>query len=193
MKRYPLILLLLLAGCTLAEVKVEVQSERTTLENQVLGTYNALDREMLLLASVRGVDAQGEIREPPTQSGEQRDAVAAMQVMAFHEDDVDAFKRLGWVGENRMGTLTAFEMDRTGTPEDLSAFARDYPAEELEAVVAQVNEARETLMRRVIETNESLTDADLDRVRRVFGRLNAENALPGEQVQTPDGTWAVAP
>lgn len=193
MKRYPLIPLILLAGCTLAEVKVEVQSERTTLENQVLGTYNALDREMLLLASVRGVDARGEIREPVPRSGEQRDAVAAMRVTAFHEDDVAAFKRLGWVGENRTGTLTAFEMDREGAPDDLKAFAGDYPAEELEAVVAQVNEARETLMRRVIETNESLTDADLDRVRRVFGRLNAENALPGERVQTPDGTWTVAP
>ena len=38
------------AGCTLAQVKVDVVSERTSLENQVLGTYNALDREMLLVA-----------------------------------------------------------------------------------------------------------------------------------------------
>ena len=46
-------LLSLLTACgNFAQVKVEVVSERTALENQVLGTYNAIDREMLLTASV---------------------------------------------------------------------------------------------------------------------------------------------
>ena len=61
-------LILLLCGCTLARVQVDVLSQRTVLENQVLGTYNALDREMLLVASVRGVDAAGNIRQPPKHS-----------------------------------------------------------------------------------------------------------------------------
>ena len=52
-------------GCTLADVKVEMLSERTALENQVLGSYNALDSQMLLAASVRGVDTSGNISWPP--------------------------------------------------------------------------------------------------------------------------------
>src|SRR5512147_2872448 len=90
----------LCAGCTLAQVKVDVVSERTSLENQVLGTYNALDREMLLVASVRGVDTEGRVETPPRQSQEQQDVLLAMQVLSFHEDDLKAFKQLGWVGEN---------------------------------------------------------------------------------------------
>jgi hypothetical protein len=46
-------------------------------------------------------------------------------------------------------------------------------------------------MRRVIETNENLTEAQLPEVRRIFGQLNAENALPGEKVQGPGGEWRV--
>ena len=50
MKRILLAALIAVQGCTLASVNVEVMSERTALENQILGTYNALDREMLLAA-----------------------------------------------------------------------------------------------------------------------------------------------
>jgi len=60
MKRIILAAMIMIQGCTLAKVNVEVVSERTTLENQILGTYNSLDREMLLAASVRGVDENGE-------------------------------------------------------------------------------------------------------------------------------------
>ena len=42
-----IVILIIVQGCTLASVNVEVLSERTALENQILGTYNALDREML--------------------------------------------------------------------------------------------------------------------------------------------------
>jgi uncharacterized protein YdbL (DUF1318 family) len=182
--------LALLVGCTLAEVKVDVVSERTALENQVLGTYNALDTEMLLVASVRGVDSAGTIREPPRQSREHRDAVLAMQTLSFHEDDLQAFKRLGWVGENVDGLLTKFPLVREDAPEDLAEFVERYSEEELATVTAEVNRAREIVMGRVIDLNEDLTNEDLPQVRRVFGKLNVENALPGEKIQLEDGTWA---
>jgi hypothetical protein len=188
-----LLAVLALAGCTLAQVKVDVVSERTALENQVLGTYNALDREMLLVASVRGVDAGGRIQEPPRRSAEAGDAVEAMQVLAFHEDDVQSFRRLGWVGENADGLLTPFPMSRDRVPDDLASFARRYGEAEFRTVVDEVNRAREVVMRRVVALDETLTPADLPAVRRVFGKLNADSARPGERIQRPDGSWAVKP
>ena len=182
---------LLLAGCTLAKVDVNVVSERTSLENQVLGSYNALDQEMLLVASVRGVDPEGRIRRPPEKSQDQKDAVQAMQVLAFHEDDVAAFKRLGWVGEARDGLLVPFALERKNPPADLADFAARYKEEEFRSVVADVNRARERVMVRVIELNENFRRDDLPRVRQVFGRLNAEKALTGEKFQTEDGAWKV--
>ncbi len=191
MRNWIALLLAALCGCTLADVKVEVVSERTTLENQVLGAYNALDREMLLAASVRGVDARGEIRKPPRHSQEHRDAITALQVLAFHADDLQAFKRLGWVGENNEGLLTSFDMKAALPPPDLAEFAARYTGEEFEAVVSRCNEAREVVMRRVIETSEHLSEEQLPEVRRIFGRLNVENALPGEKIQGPGGDWRV--
>lgn len=182
---------LALAGCTLAQVKVDVVSERTALENQILGTYNALDREMLLVASVRGVDSAGQIQEPPRRSGEAADAMEAMQVLAFHDDDLQAFRRLGWVGENAEGLLTPFPLVKQGVPDDLKDFARRYGEEEFRTVVGEINRAREVVMRRVVALNEGLSDGDLPKVRRVFGRLNAESALPGEKIQLQDGAWTV--
>jgi uncharacterized protein YdbL (DUF1318 family) len=190
-RRRLLVAALGLGGCTLAQVKVDVVSERTALENQVLGTYNALDAEMLLVASVRGVDSAGRIKEPPPRSGDAQDAVQAMQVLAFHDDDLQAFKRLGWVGENADGLLTAFPLVKEGVPAELRDFARRYGEAEFQSVVADANRAREVVMRRVIALNADLTAGDLPRVRRVFGKLNAETALPGERIQLQDGTWTV--
>ncbi len=181
------------AGCTLAQVKVDVVSERTSLENQVLGTYNALDREMLLVASVRGVDAEGRVETPPRQSQEQQDVLLAMQVLSFHEDDLQAFKQLGWVGENKEGLLTAFPMTKEKVPKELKEFAERYKEEEFRSVVGKINSAREVVMQRVIATNENFTEGDLPAVRSVFAKLNAENAKSGDKVQAEDGTWKVKP
>ncbi|MHB8765250.1 MAG: DUF1318 domain-containing protein [Deferrisomatales bacterium] len=184
-------LLPLLGACTLAQVKVDVVSERTALENQVLGTYNALDQEMLLVASVRGVDPEGQLRPPPRRSPEHRDAVEAMQALAFHADDVAAFQRLGWVGEGADGLLAPFALVREGAPEDLQEFAAGYGEPEFLAVVEAVNRAREAVMHRVIALNEGFGPGDLPRIRQVFALLNAENARPGDKVQGPGGAWEV--
>lgn len=180
-----------LAGCTLAEVKVNVASERTSLENQILGSYNALSEETLLVASVRGVDPLGRIQAPPKKSGEQQDAVTAMQVLSFHADDVEAFKRLGWAGEDNQGLLKSLGMARDKAPDDLKDFAARYGQKEFDAVLAEVNAAREAVMRRAIETNAALTQADLPKVRAVFAKLAADTARPGDRLQNPDGTWTV--
>ena len=192
-KVFILIVSILLTGCTLAQVRIDVAGERTSLENQVLGTYNALDREMLLVASVRGVDSRGRITEPPERSQEQKDAILAMQTLAFHEDDLQAFKRLGWVGENHEGLLTTFAMNRKDVPAHFHDFAGRYAKDEFMAVVEALNAAREVVMRRVIHMNENFTEADLPEIRQVFGRLNRENAQPGEKIQAADGSWIVKP
>jgi uncharacterized protein YdbL (DUF1318 family) len=177
-----------LTGCTLAEVKVNVASERTSLENQIL---DSLSEETLLVASVRGVDPLGRIQTPPPKSREQQDAITAMQVTSFHADDVEAFKRLGWVGEGNQGLLAAFPLTRDKAPDDLKDFATRYPQQEFDSVLAEVNRARESIMRRAIETNAALTQADLPKVRAVFAKLAEDTARPGEKLQASNGTWTV--
>ncbi len=186
-----LTILATLSGCTLAEVKVNVASERTSLENQILGSYNSLSEETLLVASVRGVDPLGRIQTPPPKSREQQDAITAMQVLSFHADDVEAFKRLGWVGEDNQGLLKGFALSRDNAPDELKDFAARYRQQEFDSVLAEVNRARDTIMRRAIETNAALTQADLPKVRAVFAKLAEDTARPGAKLQAATGTWTV--
>lgn len=193
MRPYLRILLLaplLLSACTLAQVDVEMVSERTALENQVLGTYNSLDAQMLLAASVRGVDsATGAVSEPPRHSRAYKEGIDAMQTLDFHHDDLSAFKRLGWVGENNRGYITALGMERQDVPGDLQEFVTRYTREEFEHVVSEVNAARKVLMERVIYLNEDLRESDMDRIERVFAEIRAKDAPAGTKIQKPDGSW----
>jgi len=183
-------LALFFSGCTLAKVDVNVVSERTSLENQVLGTYNSLSEDMLLVASVRGVSPTGKIDAPPRHTPEQVDATRAMETIAFHADDIETFKRFGWVGENLEGLLTPFARE---TPKvassELKTFAANYSEAEFQQVVKEVNQSRETLMMRVVQTNENFTVKDLPAIRKVFARINRQNSAPGSKVQEPDGRW----
>lgn len=185
--------LFLLLGCTLAQVRVNVVSERTALENQVLGSYNSISQDVLLVASVRGVDPLGRIKTPTRKSREYQDAVEAVETISFHGDDVDIFKRLRWVGENNQGLLTPFPMDKKGVPENLKGFVARYQADEFNTVVQEVNRARETVILQVVEINENFSKEDLPKIRKVFGKLNRENALPGEKIQEEDGSWMIKP
>jgi len=171
-------------------VDVGIVSERTSLENQVLGSYNRLTEDVLLVASVRGVTPTGTISTPPPRSPENRDAAAALETIAFHADDIETFKRLGWVGENSEGLLTTFPRDvPADLPPDLKRFVTLYSDDEFRQVVQETNQARETVMRRVIQTSDRFTSADLPAIRRVFAKMNREKSPQGTRVQTDDGRW----
>jgi uncharacterized protein YdbL (DUF1318 family) len=177
-------------GCTLAKVDVNVVSERTSLENQVLGTYNSLNEDMLLVASVRGVSPTGKIEAPTRHTPEQVDATRAMETIAFHADDVETFKRFGWVGENQEGLLTPFTRETPKVAaEELKTFAANYSEAEFQQVIKEVNQSREVLMMRVVQTNENFTIKDLPAIRKVFARINRQNSAPGSKVQEADGRW----
>ena len=183
-------LALFFCGCTLAKVDVNVVSERTSLENQVLGTYNSLNEDMLLVASVRGVSPTGKIEAPPRHTPEQIDATKAMETIAFHSDDIETFKRFGWIGENYEGLLTPFPRETPKvTAEELKSFAANYSEAEFQQVVKEVNQSREVLMMRVVQTNENFTIKDLPAIRKVFARINRQNSATGSKVQDADGRW----
>jgi len=190
MKMLPIgIIITIFTGCTLADVNVEVISERTALENQVLGSYNSLDSQMLLTASVRGVDSSGNIARPPAHSREYKDTIGAMQTIDFHSDDLERFKRLGWVGENNQGLLETFEIETADVPEPLKDFAVNYSSYEFEYVISQINRSREKIMMQVIYMNENLNKSDLPAVKKIFSKINLDKAKPGDIIQTEAGDW----
>ncbi len=172
-------------GCSLlipdVKVNVNVFDQRTQLENQVRGTYEELSDELLLVASVRGIDPNGKLTKPPPLAAGKEEALRAAQSREFNRDDLNDLMRQGCAGESADGGVAARPCTQTDQDASYRSFAR--------ALLGEENADRLVLMRRVIATNADLTDADLGEVRKIFADVNRENAEPGWWIERADGSW----
>ena len=173
MERLSLVLVAcLLAGCV--TFKPVVVDRKTQLENQMLGTFQRLEDDLILASSVRGE------RREPRLSGLEREAVDAMMIREFHRDDVDVLKSKQIVGEAKTGQLALL-----APPSD------EAEAKRVKQLVTEENRCRQVLLRRVIALGPNLSDKDLPELQRILYRLNAQAARPGERLQDEDGAWRV--
>ena len=91
--------ILWLTACgKLLGVDVTIVDQKTALENQILGSYEELGKEMLLLASVRSVDEEGKLKTVAEIPPGKREAIRAMQRQEFNRDDIQDFKKTGIAG-----------------------------------------------------------------------------------------------
>jgi len=180
---FPEILLSLLlfgiSACGGPLVGVTVVDERTALENQVLGTYQELNQEVMLVASVRYIDPKGKLKQTAELPPGKKEIARALQRISFNKDDLNRFKALGAIGENAEGGVTLLSPEKV--PSDEKAF--------LENLLKEENEDRLVVMQRVVETNETLTPQDLPRVHKMFAALNRDKAGKGEWIQLETEQW----
>ena len=175
----PTLLLAFLPACGGPLVGVTVVDERTALENQVLGTYQELNQQVMLVASVRYIDPKGKLKQTQELPPGKKDVVRALQRVSFNKDDLNRYKSLGIIGENNEGGVTLLE------PEKVEPADRAF----VENLVKEENEDRLVIMGRIIETNETLSPTDLPRVHKMFAALNRDKALKGERIQLDNGKW----
>lgn len=171
--------LAVLTGCGGPLVGVTVVDERTALENQVLGTYQELNQQVMLVASVRYIDPKGKLKQTQELPPGKKEVVRALQRVSFNKDDLNRYKALGIIGENNEGGVTLLE------PEKVKPADRAF----VENLVKEENEDRLVIMSRIIETNETLSPTDLPRVHKMFAALNRDKALKGERIQLDNGKW----
>ncbi len=168
-----------LTGCGGPLVGVTVVDERTALENQVLGTYEELNQEVLLVASVRYIDPKGQLKPTPPVPPGKKKVIRAIQRASFNKDDIDRLKERAILGENNAAGLTLLDQDKVDPKQQ--AFVNNLVQEE--------NADRDIIMKRVIETNEKLSEKDLPRVRKMFAALNRDKAREGDMIQLENGNW----
>lgn len=171
------------ASCSGPLVGVTIVDEKTALENQVLGTYQELSEEVLLVASVRYIDPAGKLVARPALAPGKEKAIRAMQRSAFNKDDIDRLKTQGVLGENNEGGITIVAPEKIAT--DRHPFISNLVEEE--------NADRDILMQRILATNEKLTQQDMPKIRRTFAALNRDRARPGDFVQLEEGPWIQKP
>ena len=162
----------------LVAVNVEVVDEKTLLERQILGSYEALSQDLVLVASVRSVDKDGRLVPLPDLPEGQRAALNAMRVQEFYRDDVDRLKASGVLGEDNTGRLAIRELPSDAQEKEFT-----------QSVVKAVNEARGVILDRILETNEHLSEEDRSRVESTFASIQHDAAKSGEWIQDSDGQW----
>jgi len=170
-------------GCSgpLVGVNVEVVDEKTLLERQILGSYDELSKDLVMIASVRGVDESGKIKPIPYLPPGKEKALRATQSREFNRDDIDSFKQGGCVGENQEGLLSVLSCARMKKEKAFSQFVKD--------IVVEENRDRLVILSRVVETSENMIHKDLPKLQKVFAQMNHDASRPGEMIQSDDGKW----
>jgi len=171
--------LLGLALCALApacgvKLRPAILDRKTQLENQILGTFQRLEDELILASSVRG-----ERREAAV-SPHHREALEAMMLREFQRDDLEALKAKQVVGEAVTGLVALLAPPR-----------EELELKRVQRLVDEENRCRRLIWQRAISLSPELSERDLPQVQHVFYRLNAQTARPGDRVQGEDGAWRV--
>lgn len=164
-------------------MNVTIIDQRTALENQVLGTYEDIGKDMMLLASVRSIDESGKLKEVDPIPKRKKEAIRARQRIEFNKDDIENFKALGCAGENNDGFLAFFEIDKTRQDPQFALFVK--------TIIQEENDDRKAIMKRIVMMSENLNENDLPDVQKIFASLNRDNAKKGEKIQLEDGMWDV--
>ena len=146
------------------------------MENQILGSYEELGNDVLLLASVRSIDEEVKLKPATEIPKGNLNALRVMQRQEFNQDDIQDFKNPQVAGEGNDGLLNFFETERTKTDAGFKEFSS--------AIIAEENEDR------IVATNENFTNRDLPKVNKITTSLNHDNAKPDEKIQQEDGNWS---
>ncbi len=173
---YLLAVVLTNASCA---INFEITSQRTALENQMLGTYQDTDRELYVISSVRSLDkqAQGEVSVADK-------AKLARQNQIFNQDDIDELKNLQIIGETDDGDLKLL-------PGNIGLAAKATADQNSLAnlMVTEENHDREIIWQHTIASNENLKPTDLDKVRRTYAAQMLKNAKPGQWFFASGSGW----
>lgn len=166
-----------LAACSIHPPDIKITDEKTALENQILGTYNEIEEDVWMVASVRS----SEPGKKPEISKEKEEVLNAYQNQEFNKDDVEEFKVDGCVGENNQGYLEVRGSDKYRKDEQYKKL--------VDQIVENENKDRTVIMKRIIEVNHNLSENDFSKVREIYAQMKRDGAKAGDLVQQQDGKW----
>ncbi len=157
--------------CSVACLRVTTVNigQKTSLERQLMGEFEPLSEEELLISSVRSAG-----QPSYAQSNLQSRALAARQRQLFNRDDIDELKRGGCLGEAKEALL----VPRSCTNLALAT-----------TLLTQENQDRNTIIDWIVQNDAALTQAHRPQVVELYRRLVAQRARPGDWLQNEGGAW----
>lgn len=175
-----LLIFLFSQGCA---INFELTSQRTALEKQILGSYEELDDDLLMISSVRALDEEGK-KKGYDLSDLQMKALKAKQNQQFNRDDIDELKNDQILGENSRGYLSVLPkgvgLINTTTKKRLNL---------AKLLTKEENHDREIVWARIIQLNENLSKKDIPKIRETFAKQAYQDAPAGHWFQGKSGIW----
>jgi hypothetical protein len=161
----------LIQGCAF---NFDLTSQRTALENQVMGSYKELEDELVLSAAARGTGTAGVATNP---------AVRAGQNQMYNIDEIQELKNAGLFGEGSDGYVVKINRKNP------SARVPQVLLDNMDALFQAENNDREVIWRYIVEENKNLSNSDLPNIRRTYAKVMQEKSLQGQWYQDDSGTW----
>jgi|GEM_PF-6292372 len=164
--------MLLLTGCF--SFQFITVDEQTALEAQVLGAFAELERELVLVASVR---SDGPAME--TLPDDERATYRAAMNRQYNRDDIIDLKNQACLAERRDGRMGAHPCDTARKDADIDQRVRKLVKEE--------NHDREVIFRHIIANSAELSENDIPKMGAIFARYMFEQAALNHLVQNDKG------
>ena len=168
--------LIIIGACSIKPPEMRFTGEMTSLEREVLGTYEQITEDTWMIASTRSGS-----EEEVTLSSEKRRVLEAMRQQSFNKDDIEEFKQRALVGETKEGFLVIRNKERTKENSETLTL--------VEEIVMEENDDREIIMDRVVELNDALKQAIREDVLAIFAKMYQENSPKGTWIQLASGEW----
>ena len=157
-------------------INFELTSQRTALENQILGTYEEIDSELYMISSVRGIE--------DSSSSKNNRVKFSRQNQIFNRDDIDELKSDQILGETYEGTIMVLPSGK-----GLVSQATKKKLSLARILVKEENRDRTVIWKNTIEENQNLTMSDMGKVRETYALQIFEKAKAGHWFRRKAEGW----
>lgn len=164
--------------------KFELTSQRTALENQIVGKYAASDEEPILIASSASFGGANVVSQQHQEKEEDSEVARARLSQEFNRDDVEQLKQEQIIGEGMDGLLKILP-NGIGRTE----LAKQPLLRLAELIVREENRDREIIWKHEITTRMDLSISNLDDIKREYVRQMRKNSKFGYWLEDDNGQW----
>ena len=164
---------LVLTGCfTIKTVNI---SQKTSLEHQLMGSFEPLTEEEMLLGTVRDEAKLLKAQE----MGLDQIALQARRRQLFNRDDINHFKEQGCLGEAIKGQLMIRNCSKIDNEQ----------RKLLEQVLEQETQDRKSIITWVISQHDHLQETHREQVIDIYRQFILSRSPKGTPFESTSGTW----
>jgi uncharacterized protein YdbL (DUF1318 family) len=170
------ILAVLGASCTIRIPDIQLTGEKTALQKQVLGEYEELESDDLIIASAR-LGKQGQAM---TFSGQKQTVLEAVKNQKFRQDEIVQLKRDKIIGENNEGFLEIVNPEKLDNPEEQAR---------TEQLVEGENADRRIIYERSLAVMDIPGEWSRSKIDSLFAAEKRNQTESGTLVQNSQSEW----